>query len=623
MGDSRYFLYASKETKTLNDIRVSVFPLAAIPIPGTTSVTYKGYTYSNWFIEGDELHFVHSNPSEWNSYYTAEYTGNNAKWIDYGYLGEPSNTISITYEFLSWDSTTNDFTISSITQTLSEEDDCIREYLRLHKETPDQNTRKSNTLNTWSSEKVFNWYAPRLNPIVITDDVIEYYDQRGYRNEFAVDPETALVKTNPEQNFLRNPAFQIVDTSSLPLGWGTYYSTNQVSSNTDYGKHIYGNRSCVVPLGSLVYQRIRITERKDYILSVYATAEVNQSSVNLGVNFIDINGNYLDASGNTTGKTYFDNTQSTIYSTTKLVSQNSWTRIEGHLGPASDVVKEQGISELGEIPAGTYYIEVRIESVSNGTAWINCSQMHSGRFSAPFIWWVGNATIEYETAPGGLYRPSPEPNILFNPVSGSTNVKYGDIDLNPLLSPKPNGYLVLAEDGKPNTQDWKLGKGGNNVGINGSITDKIGRVHFPYAKTTGLSKWVERQTFHRTGSPVENEIFQDPVQIVAKDVEPIYPENSYINSSKEIHFLALKGKSTVLTCIFYDKDDNPIIRETVTVTITSTSSSFSTKTYSVATDQSGRARYEYTPDNASPSGVGEETISFSIGSVTLTYYADL
>src|SRR3990167_10723151 len=119
-----YYLYANKATKILSELRVSVFPLAFLPINGTLTAKFAGTAYTNIFTKGNELHFVHRDPREWISYFQSICINEVHKsWMNAGYLGQPEDVVEVTYSYLSWNSTTRVFDTSSITENLTVAED--------------------------------------------------------------------------------------------------------------------------------------------------------------------------------------------------------------------------------------------------------------------------------------------------------------------------------------------------------------------------------------------------------------------------------------------------------------------------------------------------------------------
>jgi len=569
-----YYLYADKTTRTLNELRVSVIPLAYTPILGTLTLTYDSLAYTNWFLEGNELHLIHTNPLEWDAFYNANYADPvQGPWIEAGYMGDASNAIAISYDHAVWNDTTKEFdtpTFAEPTLTLAEYE--RYSYYKIFRGIP----------STWGTAETY-WYAPRYAPVVLTDDDVQYYDQRDKQSEFSVNPLTGELTFYPRENLITNPAFLINNSGTgEALGWTISAGTLVPAASTS-PYPVYGDKLVTVPAGESIYQTVRLRENKNHNISFYATHPTT-TSVDLVVDVLDISS--VSVAGPFT-KTFTVGTD--------------WSRLEAYIGEDDSYY---GGNSLGALPETAYYLEIKIDAAAEVI--VDAVQVHEGADSAPFLGVAAKATVEYEVDPSGVYQPDPS----------ATSVIVDNVDTNPLTSLKPNGYMVWEEDGDSTTADWQLGKGGDAIRNDGSPVNEQGRYHFPYAKTSGIAKLIERQEFHREGWELDDEIIRDPVVIAVDSVEEVYPDNAYLvgpTTAVEVHFLAKAGESTVLLVLFYDQFNNPLVGVDASVEVVGPNASGPT---TVTTDIAGRARYVYNHAVA-----GDDTITFSIGSVSQVYYS--
>ena len=600
-----HYLYASKETRTLNEIRVSVFNLSFPPVQGTITVQYAGLVYWDWFVENHEFHFVHRDPMEWDDFLFYHYADPIQKpWIDAGFIGSPDTVIYVTYQHLEWNSGTESFDSVLVTDAVTVDDD---EYARYYRTRSSDSSSTTNWIpgssTPWASTTEFHWYVPRNSPVVVTDDDVQNYDQRGVQNEFSVDPLTGEVAFFPSENLVQNSAFLINHASTNnALAWSVDPSTTGIvpMASTAGTYPVYGSMFAPVPISTNIYQNVRLRSNTNHHISFYGRVPAAAGSVKLTVNPLDVMDVYRDSSNTPVGN-FYDSTVE-VFSQEYPLSSTQWTRIDAYVGEDNAFYDGSGTA-LGTLPANTTGLEVRVAFPST-SGYLDAVQVHEGAFTAPYLGISPKSTIEYEVNPSGVYQPNPSSTV------------YGrdEVDINPLTSAKANGYLVWMRDGTaPN--DFQLGKGSD-----GTTYPTIGRKHIPFAKTSGVSKLVDRQTFHRDGVKIADDLSRSAAVIAAADAQPEFPENGYIDTLGRVHLVTKLGVGSELNVLFYDQFENPLIKTSVTITLAG-AVVYSTTTRT--TDLGGRARYSFTPTSPTITGVSVETVEFAVGSVTHKFYVDV
>lgn len=634
LGTEEYYLFATKKTKTLAEITFSVFKLAGIPLDGSDSMTYAGLTYTDFFWVGNELHFKHRNPEEWTAFYTPNYTNDEQKaWIDAGWLGKPTNTIAFTYQYLVWDTATQAFTTTSITQNFTVAADEDRRYYRIHEGSRDDFERTPSAAH--SDDIRYNWYGPRNGPLVITDDQIQNYDSRGHIVEFALDPLTGEITFSTKENLFRNPAFLAYSPTNAPYEWTAPSGALAVATTAFPNEPVYGNRFLDMSVNQVAYQTVLVRNPGPHTISFYARLPGAAASVKVVLNPVNAAGSYINTSGVAVGTPYSAGTE--VLSKTVAVSGAAWARYKVVFGTTDDFFSVDG----GPIPKEALKFEVRFSAV---TADIDLAavQIEEWYEALPFLGLAGDTTLEYEAKPDGNYVPAP-----------STSLDWGfrrdDVDFNSAQSEMPNGFLCLQDDG--GTSDFQLGKGGTQIYRSGTGPQDVqGRFFAPYAKLSGIGKLQPRQTFHLSGSPPREEIEPDRVVLAANSVIPIIPESSYFsdnsypnisysgtgknlpasyvvsttgnavsNFSGKLHVETKTTKTIELAVLFYDQFDNPLLGKTASIKVVHSGGTINA---TATTDRSGRAKYSYTPQGGSI-GVSAETVEFFIGVVTFTFTIDV
>lgn len=608
MSDS-YYLYAKKETRTLSDLRVSIFELSKAPVPNSIVVTYNGLGYDSWLLNGNELHFVHCNPLEWRPLYLSLYSNaDHRAHMEKGIL--PDLTVAVRYTYLTWNGATRQFDETTTTESFTRANHEKGTYYKFFQAaTSSQRTAGSST--PWKTHKSLSPFTPRYAPVVVTDDNVEYYDKRGYSNEVAVDTSAGTLVFNPQENLLTNPGLEIISGGNA-FGWTKRNSSGAVIPASVIGgsTSVYGDYHLRLNTGETLHQTARLRSLDLHRVSFYGRVEGGDDTIRLVINPVDLNGNYRDSSNNTAGTPYDSSVQ--IFTTDFQGSADDWRRYEAVVGESTEYFSHNDPPFASDVvvnilPASTTSLELRVVAAGARPIRLDALQLHKGGETAPFLGITGDATVEYESDPDGVYQTSPS----------STAFLRDNVNTDPLRSQKPDGFLAFYAMGS--SDDWQLKRGSDLMGTAGQMTSVLGRYHLPYARTSGIGKLHERQAFHNEGWSIDDELEPLITQVAASEAEELPPENSYTDLSGKLHFLTKQTKYTPLVSMFYDQFDNPLASTDVVVTQLGSAETVVSSTY---TDEGGRARFYHRPLVTS-GGVGTEKVTFSVGNVTAIFWADV
>ena len=491
VNDRAYYLYADKETKTLRDVTCLVFELAEVPVPGTVSVRVEGVDFTNYVVEGGKLILKLDDEESFVGLWAVlEHDVSQWGFILNGFSFGPSNEVVITYDFISWATGTASFSTLTGTETHR-----IKNADEINYVFTEQDSTLIPAFTGVAIPTGFTTVPPVDGaPVVITDDCIEYSDERGFHTEFAVDYSTAELTFNAARNFIQNPAFKVTSTGvqfsdstyDYPLEWEVVNSTAVIlqTGSAFYGTNCYQ----ILSTGQLV-QTVDLEQtkllNKPWTVSAYAV----DGTAQLCVNFIDNTGAYLDTAGDLTGTAEPDRTLCT-FSTT--AGGTDWTRGTMTFGEPTLTCDDTGA--LLTVPTNAVVAEIKLER-STGTPCLDAIQLEEGYAATQFEPLDPNMTLEFEKSRGGFWIPTP---------SGQLPFEINHLDVNPLNVPAPGGYLFGEEFS--NVEDYQLGPGeftdisvGSPTGvveITGSVDAILGRRDLPYAKTSGFTKLRQRSTFH-------------------------------------------------------------------------------------------------------------------------------
>lgn len=485
-NDRSYYLYAAKETKTLRDVTCLVFELAAVPIPGAVSVRVEGVAYTNFVVEGNRLILKLDDEESFAALWsTLQYDLTQWGFILDGFGFGPSNEVLVEYDFLDWSTGSASYSTLSTSEFFK-----IKEADDIKYVISEQDTQ---IVPAFTGVAVPTGFIPSPPvdgaPVVITDDCIEYTDQRGFQTEFALDYSNAEFSFNAARNFVQNPAFKVTSTGvqfsnptfEHPLEWEV---TDPTATILQTGSAYYGTNCYEVSGTGQLVQTLAVLP-EPWTVSAFT---VDGTGI-LCVNFIDETGAYLDSTGGLVGTLQPDRSLCT-FSTS--FGGSTWTR--GSLTFGEPTITCDPTGAVFRVPVGASEMEIKLQRDS-GTPCFDAIQLETGYVPTQFEPLDPNITLEFETDRSGFWIPDPSGEIPF---------EINHLDVNPLNVPTPGGYLFAEEFS--NVDDFQLGVGGFSadpvtsptgvVEITGSVDAILGRQHLPYAKTSGFTKFRQRKTFH-------------------------------------------------------------------------------------------------------------------------------
>ena len=618
VNDRAYYLYADKQTKTLGDVTCLVFELAEVPVPGTVSVRVEGVDYSNYLVEGNRLILKLDDEESFVDLWSAlEHDVSQWGFILNGFSFGPSNEVVVSYEFLDWSTGSTSYATLSGTETHRIKNADEIKYTIT--------ARDSVLVPEFTGVTLPTGFIPCPPvdgaPVVITDDCIEYTDQRGFQTEFALDYSTAELTFNAARNYLQNPAFKILSTGvqfsdptyQYPLEWEVADSTGVVLNT---GVAYYGVNCFQILNPNELVQTVDLEQtkllNKPWTISAYAQGGVAQ----LCVNFLDATGGYIDATGAPTGTQQPDRTLCTF---SKTFGSSTWARGTMTFGEPSVICDDTG--SLLTVPEGTVLAEIKLKN-SSGTPCVDAVQLEEGYAATQFEPLDPNMTLEFETSRSGFWIPDP---------SGQLPFEINHLDINPMNMPAPGGYLFGEEFS--NVEDYQLEVGeftttvvGSPTGvveITGSIDAILGRRDLPYAKTSGFTKLRQRATFHLENQAPLFDISDLTIENgnpnpVPHDLEYATIENFFVeNDEVKLRVVPDARLPIRLDAYILDQHNNPAFVFEADV-VAASGSIFDIRP---TTSHSGQVPIEYTPpDHTGVLDVGDlgqiDTITVTVGDVT-------
>lgn len=239
--DRGYHLYADKQTKMLEELKISEFTLTGYPRSlDSCSLLINGISYTDFNISGDILKVYHPDPIE---YFTTNGTNDpDRRGMAFnGMTWKPDDDVSLAYEYL----------YSSAGTIMTGE--ATGEF----------------TFRDASSK--YKMPDPFYRPVIMTDDGITPTSAREFTPEFTIDP-MGFLSINQEDNYVYNPAFEITPImtgiSSDPIFWTPSDASGVFSYITRYS--YYGTKALVLPSGESVYQDINVPSGEQMRMSVWS-----------------------------------------------------------------------------------------------------------------------------------------------------------------------------------------------------------------------------------------------------------------------------------------------------------------------------------------------------------------
>lgn len=234
-------------------------------------------------------------------------------------------------------------------------------------------------------------------PFIFTDD--EYYptNARPHMPEFKVDPEDSSIVVYDESTEVLNPAF-VANLTGQPLGWNTAGSPGLLRRHDSY----YGKYVAMLNSGDGYNQAMYVDTGTQYTFSARMRKREDAAT---GLGYLTIDGNSV------TG-----------------ILTNEWTSVLNTFTASNGIITGEFGCASGEIEADG----IMLKAAATGT---------------PFNYIPGNATIEFEGNPTGLYHYESGP------------FDFDDIDLNVSNERMTRGFVTIGE--YPYGYEYEpIGKGG-------------------------------------------------------------------------------------------------------------------------------------------------------------------
>jgi hypothetical protein len=499
VNDRKFYLYAKKRTVTLREATSLIFELADTPIPSSVRVEVEGIPFTNFVVRGNELIIKLDDDESFVALWMLlQLDVTQWDFINHGFAFGPSNQVRVTYDALQWvdvalfpEPTGNQYQRITVTELflIKEADDI--EYQLTRRDTAIVPTAVGDA-DPLPVPTGFIPDPPKdCAPVVITDDGLAYPNPIDYQVEFAVDPLTGEILFNANRNFLQNPSFEITSTGVQyshptyrhPLEWRV---TDPTGTPAIEGTAYHGDL-CYQILGTgIVDQTVRINPRQNYTVSIF----LRDGTGELCVNFLDLDRLYIDLTGGIS-TTAQPNDQFCHYSS-QTGAGEEWQRLQLYFGQLTGGCDDP--EEIFPIPSAAEYMEVRLRRIA-GAPCFDAAILEEGLKATQFFGFDPSGTVEYETGESGFLEVEPA-SLLLPEIDA--------LELNPLSTPQPGGFLFLEEFS--NVDDYRLRKGDIStvavpsptgvVEITGVGDLDMGRAFLPYAQVSGWNKLRQRATFH-------------------------------------------------------------------------------------------------------------------------------
>ncbi len=625
MQDRKYYLYSDKQVRKLKEITKYIFDLAAVPEPGTVSVTVEGIPFSSWDVCGEELHLMGADNDSFVSFaHAIEYDETQYGFLLHGFAFGPSNQVVVEYYTLLWDDTDNEFDSVKVTETFKIKEASRIDYQITQPREVVVPTGLNLSNNSLIAHSGFLPFPPVGGaPVVITDDNYQLTDQRGFQTEFSLDPDTAEITFNTNRNYVQNPAFEItatgagfpVETYNYPLEWWT---TDDLTISEGTGEPFYGTTyRCLDGTGQLIQVIENIDPKEPWTFSLYtqglATGE-------LCISFLNSTGEYLDDSGSGTSIWYPDISYCTYATGLFPSSTTDWNRTWMTFGQLdSTQCDATGIHAV--IPTDAAQVELKINRTL-GELCVDAVAAEHAYTPSNFEPLDPNITIEFEGSQRGYWLPN---------NSGELPLEINVLESNPMRAPVAGGFICAEEFS--DIEDYQLGIGelieGTGIArtgvlhVTGSLGVDVGRMHLPYAKVDGFYKMVPRQKFHLENPAPIDDITDLTIENGTPDPAPDtlewIPRDGLRTRDGQVELMVLPDSrlTTRLDLVVLDQYQNPAY--TYPASIVSASGSIISEE-NPWTNSYGQITFNYQPPTKTASGdVGQiDTITIVIGGVEET-----
>jgi len=419
----QHYLYSKKNILSLEEASWTFFDLAALPINSSSivlppSLKVEGIPYDKFEIHGQQLRVQHLQPADFATFWPVT-AYNTSRWGSnetvFGF--RPDNEITISYQTLQWNSTTKTFTSVSVVQHLRFAD---------------------------GERHYFLPTSPRDGaPVVITDDSIDYHDNRDFAVEFSVDPDDQEILFNSKQNLISNPSFEDTPLTDPEDALDWFLSTNATRrrSLAYHGQHSLA----VHGTGGYGLQTVEIDPLRTYSLCAKSRGRSVVASGELVVNFVNPSGDIFDQNGVLVG--HQNDPSIRVVSTGVAAPSGVWTDIDLLIGEQVDPYRAPDSA----FPTGVAIdkVDVYLKSAT-GIVEFDAVSLTETPFCPQFAFVDPFSTVEYEDSANGSH--------VFDPTTLGP-FEIGDVDLNSLYS--DNRYLgFLCENEFSDRGDFGLGKGG-------------------------------------------------------------------------------------------------------------------------------------------------------------------
>lgn len=499
VNDRKFYLYAKKRTVTLREATALIFELADTPIPSSVRVKVEGIPFTNFIVRGDELVLKLDDQESFVALWMLlQYDLTQWDFIAHGFAFGPSNQVQVTYDVLQWldvglypEPTGNRYQQATVTETFYIKDADEIEYQLTKQDVAIVPT----AIGDVDALPVPTGFVPDppqdRAPVVITDDSLDFVNPIDYQIEFAVDPLTGEILFNANRNFLQNPSFEITSTG-IQYGQPTYRHplewrvTDPTGTPVIEGTAYHGDLCYQIQGTGILDQTVRINPRQNYTVSTFFIDGTGE----LCVNFLDSNRLYIDLTGGISTTAQPDDQLCQF--NTRTGAGDEWQRLKLHFGLATGGCDDP--AEIFPIPSAAEFMEVRLRRVG-GTPCFDAAVVEEGLKATQFFGFDPRATIEFETSESGFLEVDAR-SLLLPEIDA--------LELNPLSTPQPGGFLFIEEFS--NVDDFRLGKGQIALGnfpspsgvveVTGIADFQAGRQFLPYAQVSGWTKLRQRSTFH-------------------------------------------------------------------------------------------------------------------------------
>ena len=605
-GDIPHYLFADKNTLSLQQMQVLKFTLPTLPdMTQTSTLRVDGIPYTNYWFSGNNLFLHLADPVDQLHFWQGFADADQVEAFLSGFQWLPETVIELDYIGIKF--TTTGSGVHPERVTIDNFRVALNDYLE--------------HMFLFPTDKP----PVKGKPVVLTDDSVLKTDKRSFAVEYYVDFVDNRLYLNSDINYLNNPIFSAVNyATDIPDYWNTDGGVAGIGQPDDGG---YTGDNIIDPTG-VVYQTFDYNKQDAITISARFRRTPTATGIKratLEVVYIDVDGAYLDSAGSTIGND-FDADRYTEQAFAEA-DRVDWRSLYIDLG-AEGIIP--GDPTGVPIPSTLDKIQVRLRSDDN-VQWDAVKASEGRRRQFDHVDLTGT-TVEYEIAVKDHYVPDPYSSTF------SAFPDLNDIDLNGTISETFAGFLCIEHFS--DTSDYLLGQGGPVAdgddepvtyprgiipatidltdidGLGAATVSRevaFGRRYLPYAQIDSRSKLAYTPAFH-TGNldrvdshfVSEEPLPREPHNVVVDS----YQSSSFRDSITEESKLTVKLSDSIqLFIAVVDELDNPIIHEKITgaASTGTIASVFDNTVQSVYTNYAGRAYMAYT----APSTGTSDEVSFT------------